>query len=378
MRTIEIKSINIEENVIKAKLLIENVEEVITTTISKEYIKDVTIDRIDAYVLGLLHFALKYEADIISQLPISDELYYNLTQHYIPTIIKAKKIKKISIKAPLIKTINSKGEIVATGISCGIDSLYTLFKHTSSDIPPSHRINTLTFFNVGSSMKGSTVLRTPLVQGRLELANKFANEYKFNFLFIESDIHLFIHKYIGYDHIQHHTFMMLFCTYHLQSVIGKYYYSSGYSYIDFHFGDESASYDLFSFALTSIGKIKYYSTGAEINRIEKTKELINYEPAHKYLNVCVEDINNDCICFKCVRTMLTLDGLKALNKFSKVFNIDKYYKNRFWYLKQLYVQSKIRNDKYMKEIYPLLQHEFTISLKLKIFMDIIKNRLFKR
>ena len=129
-----------------------------------------------------------------------------------------------------------------------------------------------------------------------------------------------------------------------------------------------ASYDLFNFFNASIGKIKFYSTGAEVSRLEKTKALIDYEPAHKFLNVCVEGVKNDSICFKCVRTMLTLDGLKALDNFNNVFNVLMYRKNRFWYLKELYTLAVFKNDNYMKEIFPLFKDEFTFKLKLKILL----------
>ena len=284
-------------------------------------------------------------------------------------------LKEISIKAPTIKTLESTYEIVGTGISCGIDSLYTIKEHTSSKIPEAHRINTLAFFNVGSSMKGGNVLRTPLVQGRLEHAQNFAKEYHFKFLFIESDIYLLIDKYIGYDHVAQNTLMMLFCTYHLQSIIGKYYYSSGYYYLEFRFGKDPEMYALFNIFNASIGKMKFYSTGADKNRVEKTRALIDYKPAHKYLNVCVESVENDSTCFKCVRTMLTLDGFKALDKFKQVFNVEHYNNNRFEYLKKLYISAKFKNDGFMKEIYPLFKDEFTLKLKTKIFLRIIKNRI---
>ena len=74
MKTINIQSINIESNTVIAKLLFDDVEETISTTISKGYINYVVTDRIDAYVWGLLHFAMNYGADIVSELPISDEL----------------------------------------------------------------------------------------------------------------------------------------------------------------------------------------------------------------------------------------------------------------------------------------------------------------
>ncbi len=379
MKTIKIKSIEKEGNSVIARVVIDDNDEIIRTTFTEEYSNDIVTDRIDAYVWGLIGFAMSIGADIVSDIPISESLYYNLAYHYIPTVVtERQELKHINIIAPLIKNIESTGRIVATGISCGVDSLYTIKKHTADDIPPAHRVNTLVFLNVGSSMKGSSILRTPLVQGRLELAKRFVNEYKYDFLFIESDIHLLINKYIGYDHVKNHTFMMLFSMYHLQSVVGGYYYSSGYSYGEFHFSEDTASFDLFTFAMASIGKMHFYSTGGENRRLDKTKELVDYPPAYKYLNVCVEEVKNDAKCFKCVRTMLTLDGLKALDKFGDVFDVDYYKKNRFLYLKELYVRAVHKNDPFMKEILPFFKKEITIFTKIKIYLMCIKNRLFGR
>lgn len=379
MKTIKIKSIEKEGNSVIARVVIDDNDEIIRTTFTDEYSNDIVTDRIDAYVWGLIGFAMSIGADIVSDIPISESLYYNLAYHYIPTVAtERQELKHINIIAPLIKNIESTGRIVATGISCGVDSLYTIKKHTADDIPPAHRVNTLVFLNVGSSMKGSSILRTPLVQGRLELAERFANEYKYYFLFIESDMYLFINKYIGYDHVKNHTFMMLFCMYHLQSIVGGYYYSSGYSYGEFHFSEDTASFDLFTFAMASIGKMHFYSTGGDCERVAKTKELADYPPAYKYLNVCVEEVKNDSKCFKCVRTMLTLDGLKALDKFGDVFDVDYYKKNRFLYLKELYLSAVYKNDPFMQEILPLFKNEITIFTKIKIYLMCIKNRLFGR
>ena len=377
MKTIKIKSIEKEDNSVIARIVIDNSEEIIRTTFTEEYSNDIVTDRIDAYVWGLIGFAMSNGADIVSDIPISESLYYNLAYHYIPTVAtERQELKHINIIAPLIKNIESTGRIVATGISCGVDSLYTIKKHTADDISPAHRVNTLVFLNVGSSMKGSSILRTPLVQGRLELAERFANEYNYDFLFIESDMYLFINKYIGYDHVKNHTFMMLFCMYHLQSIVGGYYYSSGYSYGEFHFSEDTASFDLFTFAMASIGKMHFYSTGGENRRLDKTKELVDYPPAYKYLNVCVEEVKNDSKCFKCVRTMLTLDGINAIDKFTEVFDVDYYKKNRFIYLKELYLRAVHKNDPFMKEILPLFKKEITIFTKIKIYLICIKNRLF--
>lgn len=55
--------------------------------------------------------------------------------------------------------------------------------------------------------------------------------------------------------------------------------------------------------------------------------------AQKNLNVCVSDTGVNCgHCEKCRRTLLILDGLGALEKFSKVFDVDAYRCNKWKYL----------------------------------------------
>lgn len=49
----------------------------------------------------------------------------------------------------------------------------------------------------------------------------------------------------------------------------------------------SARYDLFTLAQMSINGMHLYSGGAEKSRLEKMSALVNWEPAQKYLNVCV-------------------------------------------------------------------------------------------
>lgn len=172
--------------------------------------------------------------------------------------------------------------------------------------------------------------------------------------------------------------------YQIQSILSVYYYSSANPYNEFNMDverfDDAAYRDLLTLSMASVSNFRFYSSGGGGGRYEKTKSLLDFEPTYKYLNVCVESIDNCSTCFKCIRTMLTLDALGVLDKFSAVFNIDEYYRNRFVYLKQLYVGAKYQDDVFLQEIYPFLKKEYTISLKLKIFFSLIMGgvRMFKK
>lgn len=74
------------------------------------------------------------------------------------------------------------------------------------------------------------------------------------------------------------------------------------------------------------------------------------------MNVCgrhsddpnVDEINC-CECSKCKRTLVALDAVGILNEYSRVFNLDKYYKNKkkiLWRLAVDYDKDAFSKDNY--------------------------------
>lgn len=384
-KIIRILSIDIDNLSIRATIEIDGNNEEIITSLNEECIHIICIDRIDAYIIGLMYFALKNRYDFESLIPISESLYYNLNEIFIDTLIQGNPtLHKVKIRAPLIKDINTKSDnIIATGISCGVDSLYTIAKHSSNEIPSSLKLNSLCFFNVGAAFKSQDDLE--LINGRLSLAKSFAKEYGYRFIQIESNLHLIIHKYsnTGYSHIENHTYMALFCIFCIQYGVSKYLYSSGYSISEFTTKNllnkefDSAHYDLLTLNIASVNNMKFYSTGGNVSRIEKIKLLSTYPPAFKYLNVCVNEINNDNICFKCERTLLEIDAVGNIDDFKSVFNVTFYKKNKNKYLSALYKNAILKKNPFYIEIYPFLKNEITLLLKAKTIFSIIKNKLVK-
>ncbi len=109
MNEIRIQEIIKTEDSIQARIFINENEEIIKTTFNKEIANDTITDRIDAFVWGFLFFALCEGYDIVSDIPITDELYYNLEFHFINALTGCNpSLHRIQIKAPLINGI--KGE----------------------------------------------------------------------------------------------------------------------------------------------------------------------------------------------------------------------------------------------------------------------------
>lgn len=386
MSKLIILSISKTSEGVKALIDIDGNEEIVNVVISKAFHDYIVTDRIDAFVWGLLYFSMCKGYNIESQIPISEELYYNLEFHFIEGLSNVNdSLSRIHIIAPLCGKCVGSHHIVSTGVSCGVDSIYTIAQHQTA--PDSFKLNTLAFFNAGSSFDGiSDGLHAPILQGRLQNAQDFTKEAGLDFLYIESDLHFLIDKYLGYSHIENNTYMALFCIYQIQGTIDKYYYSSGYSYSEFTVNRsghnkelDSEHYDLLILQMASINCMKFYSTGGNQIRFEKTRFISRYPLAEKYLNVCVNTPKNDGTCFKCVRTLLTLDALGVIDNYDKVFDIEQYHRNRKNYIMNMYVEAVFKGNSFYQEILPYYKKQLTPALKIAAIVrkveSVLRNRL---
>lgn len=372
---------------VEAKIEVDGKSDSIYAEVSENVSQYVTTDRCDAFVIGLLYTALLEGYDIESLVPVSEELKYNIENHFIDALaLPGTGLSRISIRAGTIDPCKKNGAIVATGISCGVDSLYTIATH-SFDNMPFHKLTHLAFYNVGSNDRGKGNADTQaLYEGRYELCKKFAAEYGYEIYSITSNLNEVISRITGsYSHVSNHTYVNAFCTMLLQKGISKYYYSAGYGYELFrcrrlnNFEDFDAShYDILSLNAFSITGIRFYSVGAAILRRDKTAYLATYKPAHKYLNVCVNQVENDCTCFKCVRTLLTLDGLGVIDNFKDSFNVEYYKRHRKDYIKRLIYESKISHDPLMEEIYPLFRKEISSFLIMNAILSRYASAIIRR
>lgn len=361
---------------VTTKLLVDGKEDYIHTIVSPNMQQYLTVDRCDTFVVGLMYFAMSNGYDFKSDIPISEDLYYNLDNHFIDAVaFEGSGLHRTKLNIVTIAKCEHTSNIVATGISCGIDCLHTLCVHEKSCIP-SFRITHLAFYNVGSHQTGSgSEHDRKLYEGRYNLCKSFAEEYGYTFYTVSSDIHDFIQRHGTYSHVSNHSYMAAFCILLLQKGISRYYYSAGYPYIDFrtykiHTNEEldSAMYDLLTFYTISIGELKVYSAGGSIKRIDKTRLLATYKPAQKYLNVCVREPKNDGTCFKCIRTLLSLDATGNINDFKEVFDVNNYKKCKDKYLRQTWLAATLYHDELSKEILPLYKKELTLSFKFRAIL----------
>ena len=90
----------------------------------------------------------------------------------------------------------------------------------------------------------------------------------------------------------------------------------------------------------------------------------------------MEDGDNCGKCEKCVRTLLGIAALGALDKYAEVFDIDYYRKHKKWYLQQMLIQMAHNKHDYF-EMYPYFKSEITLDMRFKVLPYTIENTIRK-
>lgn len=296
-------------------------------------------ERADAFLIGVLNYAMRERLDIRCESPVGSQLLYQIRTYLIPSLVKnSTALYATTIEAELDSSpvVNAGG--VGAGISCGVDSLHVIRNYAKSPYP-SLSLTHLVLNNVGSFWKKGN---DPQYEWHIEHAKSFCREYGFELIVNNSNIREQIPGVFGLTH----TYASCFAVYCLQKLWNVFYYGSAgvdfgswFSLADNERRD-CAHYELLSLDVFSTRNLKIYSEGGAMSRFDKMKEIVEYEPSYKYLHVCTSDEGPNCgRCDKCLRTLTTLDALGVLDRYRASFDIDEYRRHRMARLKWLYLQQ---------------------------------------
>lgn len=346
--------------------------------VEKKYEEYLVCDRADAYLIGILNYAMRNNHNIECDMPVTDELLYNIKEVLIPSLVKHdNKLYNIEIKAETIEPYKA-GEHIGTGLSCGVDSFYSILKH-NTEAYKSMKLTDVCINSVGSFNESYKIKSVDNVKKqRYEMTTAVANELGINLIKTDSNFW----EEINQVHLLSHTYSSTFAIYMLQKYWKKYYYaSSGYDFENFELDNNSqndcAEYELLSLQCFSTSSIRIYSDGGELTRIEKVNYISKYSIAQKYLHVCILDSKNCGECSKCIRTLLSLEALNELENFREVFDIEKYKTNRRKYYNWLWQRHYVK-DEMNEPTYQILKKrkEYKVSCLYKI-KTIIKELIKK-
>lgn len=357
------KDISGDKVVFSSKIVFGNQTQTLWYRLDTGYSDYFCEDRADGLVASLLYFSLMNSANIVSELPISEKLYYQLTYYLIPQLCRCNKlvISPIKIDAPLVSTVYPEPTGVGCGISCGVDSFTTLYEYTQLISLDSYRLTHLTYFKVGAHDgqigRYDNDVQEDLFQSQLAHSKAFCTRYGYKLVLVESNLTEIIDRMFGfYNYEQFHSYVNAGTVLQLQKLFNRYYYSPTYDLDDFFMDlkKDAAHYEGVLLPMLSTETTSFYNSNQGMSRIEKVRLISEFEESYKWLLVCWLHKPNCGKCRKCIRTLLELDFVGKLELYRSCFDLDEYHKNRAEYLK-LIVQTR-DHDPFMKELY-----EYAIS-----------------
>jgi len=307
--------------------------------VDKRYKQYITTEKMDAFVVGLLLFAMRHKEDMEIDGAISERLYHNLSNYYMHILREV--IPSLHIINILPRSLDEEKSYrcmnaVGTGFSGGIDSFCTIYDYLVNNKLANYRITHLLFNNVGSHGEWDASAARNLFNQRYDMQKSFAKEMGLEFIKVDSNLSEFLQFNFQLSHSPRNLSSVLL----FQKLFSKYYYSGGFRYRDCFIGpsNDIAYIEPAAVHLLSTETLECISVGSQYSRVEKTMKVSELESSYRWLNVCwFPDTRgaNCSVCLKCCRTLLSLEILSMLEKYRNVFDLDKYRKIRNGYVRHI-------------------------------------------
>lgn len=345
--------------------------------VDEEYKDYLLHERIDAFVLGLFHEAIRKNHDIVSEAPMTKRLYFQLTNQFLPAYFKLNG-GNFKIICPLADEVvhPNGGTAIGTGVSCGVDSLHVFANHPE--------ITHACIWNLhGVTHNETSEIRQKGWENLINVATKFTSEIGCKLIVGNTNFDRGCLPSIKHDGST--TYSNLFCIMALQKLWSQYFVASGYDIGDFKlkatYSSDPAHYEYLLFSFCGLNNLGVYMDGVAQTRIEKVGDLIKYSPAYKHLNVCfgILDDGTNCTykCAKCMRTLLNLEAWGAVELFKDVFDVDYYYSHPEEYLAELW-RGYIQKNPFALEMRPYLKNKkWPFVIKIKAMVIVLKKGVRK-
>ena len=331
-------------------------------------------DVYDMFLFMPVYMSMYYHTDLHICGCVSKKLYRNVVDYVQPIMLDFS--DELSMQRIIIdghKDCESEASIVGTGISCGVDCFSTIYDRFVKEKDEDYKLTHLFMLNCGWHGKYGDPRTIDLFDKRCNQNKKAADKIGLEFVPVDSNLHAFLYEQ-GDKASYFNLYSIAFA---LEKALKRYYISNSYSYDEVsHYGRNSKNCDWSEFAdpiaipLMHSASLQLVSDGCQYTRVEKTKNIIDWEISKEFLNVCcrhsnvinVDETNCSC-CTKCNRTLLAIDALGRLNDYRKVFDIEKFNKNKRKIIKEVIDQHE--RVPFYEEIF-LLYKEQGKSLPISI------------
>lgn len=339
--------------------------------VEKEYGQYLCTERSDAYLCLVLPIALREGYDIYCDMPVTERLLHNFQEILIPHLcLGDSRLKEITIHADT-DNVPIGGGGVGTGISCGVDSLYTV-KEYSVDTYPNMKLTHLFIAPANKELWNNLDQDVTLRQW------VDSHEAQFDRMKIVSDalgvpLLKMYNNYVWYicktgrgqklyKHVYLHTFLTISMVLTLKKLWNIYYFSSASPFTTFTLEDnatlQTGRYDLLTMHALTTPDFFIYSGGVKANRIRKTIELLDFDLAKQVLHPCDTRDSQNCsepTCAKCLRALLTYDAYDRLDEVTELFDVERYRREKDKYFTRLVIRKK---NPYMKDLYAMLSEKY--------------------
>jgi hypothetical protein len=318
--------------------------------VPRAYAEHLVTERSDAFLTGVLMYAMAANHDIRVEGPVSEKLLYSLHNYYMHLLhILNPQFSPVSIDADVdAGTSFRSGTATLMGFSGGVDSFAAFYDHHAKPDAKNYRLTHLVFNEVHRPRNHSAVRQ----QGQ-KIA-RFAEEVGLPIVDIEANLHEFSPATFVFSYIIRNVSAILT----LQKLARRFLIASSYKYEDV---SVESTYSMgFSESVTApllaTENLDVILSGAQHSRVEKTMLLSRMPEAQRYLDVCAApdrpDPYKSCsMCSKCLRTQLTLEILGELDRYSQVFDPLVYRQHRTGYVSRVLRQV----DEYDQEVFKLAQ-----------------------
>lgn len=287
----------------------------------------------DAMLMALFMSAMESGDRIVVRAPVSRTLLSNLRYHVGPIVSLQRpelELPAVTVEEVVDRTADPSAGGVALGMSCGVDSLYSLSQRFLEADEATLRVDHLCFFDVGSHGRRSE-RQERLKRERLDRVSRLARDYDLELINVDSNLDAFYTSPFQATN----TFRSAAAATTLSCGIRRYLISSARGYQQMLVGPahDPAFADACLVPMLGNDAILFEVAGVA-TRPEKIRALADTELATRYLDVCVRNRGlpvNCGRCVKCIRTLLVLDSIGKLDRFEAVFDTSAFRKNRHAY-----------------------------------------------
>ena len=300
-----------------------------------QYAEYLSTERSNAFVIAMLWYAMITGSDIRSEAPMSRKLYDGLTQTLIPTLMQDQIRLDGSVTGEPIECAGG----VLTGMSCGVDSLYTLHCYDRPDAPGGKRLTHLAYYDCNYLLPFldppydiNAIYREKeqAFSHIIDHAKVIANHHDLPLIVMRSNLD---EDFYRGGRIYGSMYRFLACTLALEPLYGTYISSSsghGSNMVEASLTVPTQHYEGLLCDCCQTETL-HYVTSDDASRPEKLEALADDEEVQKYVAVCYDagPHGENCgRCYACMKTMIPLDIIGKLDKFGESFDLEKYYSER--------------------------------------------------